>query len=57
MKFQKDDLVHVNSNTTEWGRIASDGVVIEPGKVKTLVYIGGFIRANILFHNSDICKR
>jgi hypothetical protein len=48
-----DDLVHIDTDDEEWGRVCSDGIIMEIFELKALVNIIN-IRANILVPFTDI---
>lgn len=48
-----DDVVHVDTDNLEWGRVCSDGIILELMGDKALINIFD-IRANILVPLSDI---
>jgi len=48
-----DDIVHVDTDSEEWGRVASDGIILELMGSKALVQIFD-LRANIIVPLSDI---
>jgi len=51
-----DDIVHVDTDNEEWGRVVSDGVVLEVFESDALVNIID-IRANILVPLTDIVEK
>ena len=51
-----DDVVHVNTDNEQWGRIASDGIILEIFESDALVNIID-IRANVLIPLVDITER
>lgn len=53
--MQVDDIVYVDTDDEQWGRIASDGIVLEIFKDKALVNIIN-IRSNVLVPLSDISE-
>jgi hypothetical protein len=46
-------LVHIDIDNEEWGRVVSDGIIIETGEESCLVEVES-IRANIIVPNNDI---
>lgn len=48
-----DDVVHVDTDNEEWGRVASDGIVLEIFDSEALINIVD-IRANVLIPIKDI---
>jgi len=51
-----DDIVHVDTDNEEWGRIASDGIILEIFDSEALVNILD-IRANVLVPLTDITEK
>jgi hypothetical protein len=51
-----DDIVHVDTDNEEWGRICSDGIILEVFDSEALVNIID-IRANVLIPLVDITER
>jgi hypothetical protein len=58
VEFKTGDIVHVNSDDPQWGRIAYDGVIRESKKyMRTfLVYIP-HLRADVLVKRADMHVR
>ena len=56
MKFHLNQQVHVDTDNAEWGRIASDGKVVKPGRKACLVACES-VRANVMVPVSDIVSR
>jgi hypothetical protein len=48
-----DDVVHVDTDNEEWGRVASDGIIMEIFESEALVNVIN-LRANILVPLTDI---
>jgi len=46
MKWQPGNRVHVNKDDTQWGRLASDGTIIEV-RTKSLLVSVDSVRANV----------
>ncbi len=53
MKYYPNQHVHVDTDNAEWGRVASDGTVLELTQRRTLVEYA-FIQANIWIPKADI---
>lgn len=54
--MQVDDVVHVDTDNEEWGRVASDGIILEIFDTGALVNIID-IRSNIWVPIKDIFEK